>query len=421
VSSRPSGALVWIPIGAAFCAGSMGARDVRAAAAPDLVPSGPEAQEYQAPPLGQIRGGRDSDPLMAQVVAEVHRAAAAVRAPAPLRDGRLDLVATDIARATVAKRLPSFDAIAFLVHHYGIVEPEPYIVMMRSSPGGDGSLLLDLRKQAPSVFKMGDWRRMGVGVKRGADELIAVLTLQPQNLELRALPRRLPSRGTVTLVGRLLGRFVQPAVLVAVPRGGVRSLAMSARKGRFELTVACDSGDGVYQLEIEGDDGRGPAVLANFPLYCGVEPPTKVAVTGNEVTRRQDAAEAERELLVLINRDRAAAGLPELSRDARLQEIARAHSREMARTGEVFHVSAKSGGTVDRVRAAQVSPFPRTLAENAGRAFSTVEVEHGFMGSPGHRANLLNPDMTHVGIGVAVGEAEGGVVPLFFTQLFAGW
>jgi len=72
---------------------------------------------------------------MAQVVAEVHRAAAAVRAPAPLRDGRLDLVATDIARATVAKRLPSFDAIAFLVHHYGIVEPEPYIVMMRSSPG----------------------------------------------------------------------------------------------------------------------------------------------------------------------------------------------------------------------------------------------------------------------------------------------
>jgi len=154
----------------------MGARDARAAAAPDLVPSGSAAQEYQAPPLGQIRGGRDSDPLMAQVVAEVHRAAAAVRAPAPLRDGRLDLVATDIARATVAKRLPSFDAIAFLVHHYGIVEPEPYIVMMRSSPGGDGSLLLDLRKQVPSVFKMGDWRRMGVGVKRGADELIAVLT-----------------------------------------------------------------------------------------------------------------------------------------------------------------------------------------------------------------------------------------------------
>jgi uncharacterized protein YkwD len=428
VSSRRSRTLAWVALGAALIAGPTKSIDAAAPAASknvpaasELVPSGPAAQEYQAPPLGQIRAGRDSDPLMARVAAEVQRAAASAQAPVPLRDGRLDLVATDIARATVAKRLPAFDAVAFLLHHYGIVEPEPYMVMVRSSPQGDVSLVADLRKQVPGVFKMGDWRRMGVGVKRAADELIVVLTLQPQNLELRALPRRLPARGTVTLVGRLLGRFVQPAVLLASPRGGVRNLAMSARKGRFELTVACDSGDGVYQLEIEGDDGHGPAVLANFPLYCGVEPPTRIAVTGNEVTRRQDVAEAERELLALLNRDRRAAGLPELERDARLQEIARGHSREMARTGEVVHVSDKSGSAVDRVRAAQISPPPRTLAENVGRAFSTAEVEHGFMGSPSHRANILNPDMTHVGIGVAVGQAEGGVVPLFFTQLFAGW
>jgi uncharacterized protein YkwD len=358
---------------------------------------------------------------MAQVALEVQRAAVAVRAPALLRDGRLDLVATDIARATVGKRLPSFDAIAFLVHHYGIVEPEPYLVMVRGSPQGQVSILDDLRKQIPGVFKMGDWRRLGVGIKRGTDELIVVLTLQPQNLELRGLPRRLPSRGTVTLVGRLLGRFVDPAVLVGLPRGGVRKLALSARKGRFELTFACDSGDGIYQLEIEGDDGHGPAVLANFPLYCGVEPPARIATSTNDVTRRQDPAEAERELLVLVNRDRAAAGLPELTRDARLQEIARSHSREMARKGEVVHVSDKTGGAVDRVRAADLSPMPRTLAENVGRAFSTAEVERAFMGSPGHRANILNTAITHVGIGVALGQAEGGVVPIFFTQLFAGW
>jgi len=428
VLSRRSRVFVWVAVGTALFAGATGASDAGAPAASkdapaasDLVPRGPAAAEYQAPPLGQIRAGRDSDPLMAQVAVEVQRAAGAIRAPVPARDGRLDLVATDVARATVGKRLPSFDAVDFLVHHYGIVEPEPYMVMVRSSPQGDVVLLADLRKQIPGVFKMGDWRRMGVGVKRGTDELIVVLTLQPQDLELRALPRRLASRGTVTLVGRLLGRFVKPAVLVAVPRGGVRNLAMAARKGRFELTVACDSGDGVYQLEIEGDDGHGPAVLANFPLYCGVEPPAHIAVAGNEVTRRQDVAEAERELFVLVNRDRAAAGLPALTRDARLQEVARGHSREMARVGEVVHVSDKSGGAVDRVRAAHVSPVPRTLAENVGRAFSTVEVENGFMGSPGHRANILNPDITHVGIGVAVGQAEGGAVPLFFTQLFAGW
>jgi uncharacterized protein YkwD len=152
-----------------------------------------------------------------------------------------------------------------------------------------------------------------------------------------------------------------------------------------------------------------------------VEPPTRVVATASEITRRQDPAEAERELFALVNRDREAAGLPALVRDARLQEIARGHSREMARVGEVAHVLPKSGGTEDRVRAAEVSPAPRTLAENVGRAFSTVEVEHAFMGSPSHRANILNPDMTHVGIGVVLGQAEGGVVPLYFTQLLAGW
>jgi uncharacterized protein YkwD len=416
----------WVALGTVLCAGVAAGTAAPEAgrgepATRELVPGGPAASEYQAPPLGQIRRGHDSDPLMARVAAEVQNAAATVSAPAPLRDGRLDLVAADIARATVGKRLPSFDAIGFLLRHYGIVEPEPYLVMVRGLARADPTLLADLRKEIPGVFKMGDWRRIGVGVKRGADETIVVVALQPQNLELGPVRRQVPSRGTLTLVGRLLGRFSKPTVLLAAPNGAVRNLALAARKGRFELTVACDAGDGAYQLEVEGDDGNGPGVLANFPIYCGVQPPTRMAVTGNDVTRRLDPADAERELLSFVNRDRVAAGLPPVQRDVRLQEIARSYSREMARTGEVVHVSPKSGVAMDRVRAAHVSPLPRTLAENVGRAFSTVEVENGFMGSPGHRANILNPAMTHVGIGVAVGHAEGGAVPLFFTQLFAGW
>ena len=387
----------------------------------ELVPAGPAATEYQAPPLGQIRAGRDSDPLMALVAAEVQKAAAKLPVAAPLRDGRLDLVATDIARATVGTQLPSFDAIVFLLRHYGIVEPEPHMVMVRGSPQGEASLLAELRKQIPGFFKMGEWRRMGVGVKRGKDEVLVVVTLQPQDLELAVLPRRLESRGTVTVVGRLLGRFSKPTILWGTPTEGVRQLALLARKGRFETTVACDAGDGAYQLEIEGDDGHGPAVLANFPIYCGLAPPVRITLAGTEVIRRQDVAEAERELLILLNRDRAAAKLPPLQRDSRLQEIARGHSKEMARLGEVVHVSPKTGDSLSRVRAAKLTPMPITLGENVGRAFSTVEVEREFMRSPSHRANILNPTMTHVGIGIALDQTEGKAVALFFTQLFAGW
>ena len=102
-----------------------------------------------------------------------------------------------------------------------------------------------------------------------------------------------------------------------------------------------------------------------------------------------------------------------MERDARLQKIARGYSREMARSGEVVHISSKSGAALDRVRAAGLSPLPSALAENVGRAFSTREVQTAFMGSPGHRANILNAEITHVGIGVAYGAGSLRMIELF--------
>ena len=119
--------------------------------------------------------------------------------------------------------------------------------------------------------------------------------------------------------------------------------------------------------------------------------------------------------------DRKASGLPALVHDPRLARIARRYSQEMADTGEVAHFSRRTGSVVDRVLAAKISPVPRTIAENVGSALSAADAERGFMASPGHRDNILNRTITHVGVGVAVGREEGGTVPLFFTQVFAGW
>jgi uncharacterized protein YkwD len=65
--------------------------------------------------------------------------------------------------------------------------------------------------------------------------------------------------------------------------------------------------------------------------------------------------------------------------------------------------------------------MPRVIAENVGRDYAAANAEHGFMASPGHRDNILNRALTHVGVGVAMGKQEDGAVPLFVTQLFAGW
>jgi hypothetical protein len=77
------------------------------------------------------------------------------------------------------------------------------------------------------------------------------------------------------------------------------------------------------------------------------------------------------------------------------------------------HVSPNSGTPTDRVRrsGALVSAAGENIAEAP-----TPEIAHeGLMSSPGHRANMLRPDYTHVGIGARKG-ADGIVVTLVFGR-----
>ena len=55
----------------------------------------------------------------------------------------------------------------------------------------------------------------------------------------------------------------------------------------------------------------------------------------------------------------------------------------------------------------------RSLAENVGSGATPTVVHVAFMGSSGHRANILNPAMRHVGVGVV---SAGG--QLWVTEIF---
>lgn len=124
--------------------------------------------------------------------------------------------------------------------------------------------------------------------------------------------------------------------------------------------------------------------------------------------------EAEEAMLALVNRERVNAGLRPLVADDTLRATSRAHSREMFDLGYFAHQSPVQGSPQDRVRASGV-PFAYS-GENLAYA-PTVEVAHtGLMNSPGHRANILEPRFTRVGIGVV----SAGVAGEMFTQTFVG-
>lgn len=122
----------------------------------------------------------------------------------------------------------------------------------------------------------------------------------------------------------------------------------------------------------------------------------------------------EAQMLALINQERAKNGLPALQVDPRLVETARLKSRDMIAAGYFGHNSPTYGSPFDMMRVAGVKY--RYAGENLAGA-STVERAHqALMASPGHRANILSPRFTRVGIGIV----DGGPYGKMFTQHFIG-
>ncbi|MFE5034640.1 CAP domain-containing protein [Streptomyces sp. NPDC056683] len=119
------------------------------------------------------------------------------------------------------------------------------------------------------------------------------------------------------------------------------------------------------------------------------------------------------EVADLTNRERTRAGLRPLAADPQLAAAAQAYSTDMATRDFYSHTSPE--GTQPWDRAAAAGSRRRTIGENiACGQRSAAEVVEGWMNSPGHRANILKPDFTHIGVGFAGGGRAG----TYWTQLF---
>ena len=118
-------------------------------------------------------------------------------------------------------------------------------------------------------------------------------------------------------------------------------------------------------------------------------------------------------LFRLTNCEREARGLPPLTCDMRLVWTARSHSLDMRDRNFFDHRSPDGTAPGDRLTNRGVKW--RTSAENIAMAPTMALAHSGWMVSPGHRENILRPQVDHVGIGVV--EADRGYI---MTTVFAG-
>ncbi|HZY61751.1 MAG TPA: CAP domain-containing protein [Edaphobacter sp.] len=112
-----------------------------------------------------------------------------------------------------------------------------------------------------------------------------------------------------------------------------------------------------------------------------------------------DASPEERALLQMANQFRAQHGIAPLAWNSALARAARIHAKRMVSEGSIEH---QYPGEPDLItRAAQAGAHFTAVAENlAGRGRAAAQLQYVWMNSPTHRANLLDPKMNVVGIGV---------------------
>jgi uncharacterized protein YkwD len=384
-----------------------------AAAAP-LGPARAPASSYATG--AATTGGPPRDPLRDGIVGDVRAVARQAGRPAPTHDTRLDWAMTDLARSLRGSEIPSVEATAFLLAHYGLPEPSPHFFIARLTPGAEAEVRGRAREEFATALRAGPVGRIGVGIDRSGPEVRVVAGFQETPIALgAAIPRQLRAGGRARIEARIIGAYHEPELVVTAPDGSTHE-ERTIHPPELAVQFVCGL-DGPYQLEIVATGVVGPTVLANFPLYCGVSAPAIFRGDAGMTQGPADPQAAEQWIVALVNRDRARAGRAPVAVDVRLTAVARAHCQDMVDHDFVGHVSPRTGNAADRAHRAGLSP--EILFENVGRAYSPDSVESGFLGSPGHRGNLLDPRARRIGVGVVFGPEVSGTRPLIVTQLLS--
>jgi len=125
------------------------------------------------------------------------------------------------------------------------------------------------------------------------------------------------------------------------------------------------------------------------------------------IANDHDASQLEEEVFRFTNDARQREGLSPLSWDDALAELARAHSEDMFDNNYFNHKDLSGCNSICRMTK---SGYPwKKMGENIHRmigydmstADTAQKIVNDWLNSPSHRANLLNPSFTKVGIGVA--------------------
>lgn len=166
------------------------------------------------------------------------------------------------------------------------------------------------------------------------------------------------------------------------------------------------SGDTLWKIAVNTQTGVQELIDLNPQLSNPnqIYPGQTINVPSNE------QASIEKEVVKLVNVERAKAGLPALKEDWELSRVAKYKSQDMRDNNYFSHTSPTYGSPFTMMKNYGISY--KSAGENIAKGQKTAaEVVKAWMNSEGHKANIMSKDFTHIGVGhVASGN--------YWTQMF---
>ncbi len=166
------------------------------------------------------------------------------------------------------------------------------------------------------------------------------------------------------------------------------------------------SGDSLWKIAVKTQTGVQELINSNPQLSNPnlIYPGQKINVP------EQEGQAVEQEVVRLVNVERAKAGLPALKSDWELARVAEHKSQDMHDKGYFDHTSPTYGTPFTMMKNYGITY--KSAGENIAKGQRTAaQVVDAWMNSAGHRANILNKNYTHIGVGYV---ADGH----YWTQMF---
>ena len=374
-------------------------------------PGRPGAVAYGPDPDHRCTGS-----IFSRLPGEVERQAKVAKVTPPPPDGALCAIA-DAFLGWSDPGAPRDGVLAFMSSHVGLASPARQAFV--TTLGTDDDVLISERLAETVVRHGKNYQNARYGAalymipredRLSKPTFRVVLVLGEEPVALDPLPRRLALGQKAMLTGQLQGDLENPKVVVSDSNGQVSEPPQAPGKA-FQADLRCGDKPGTIRVQISAEQAGARRVVANFPVLCGAELPTTVSVL--PVKWPAEVLAQEKKVLEIVNAERTGAGLPAVAWDDTVAGVARTLSEGLS---DESRRDAAGAAVVEQLQKAGIGSS--LLLVNPGQGRTAADAQERLLTSPGHRANLMNPEVNHAGVGVTTVTDKSGATTTYLAEIF---